>query len=118
MRRAALLVLLLGLLGGACAKKADAPPPAPDNPALPAAELKRGEEACTTYVERVCACTTEQAKKECELAKALPEAIRVALEIRGGTEQRVEAVRANAEVRKVIKGCIESLAQLPSLGCQ
>ena len=113
MRFAALVLVF-----AACAKKAEPPPPAPDNPSLPAAEIKRGEEACNTYVERVCACTTELAQKECVLAKALPEAIRVSLEIRGGTEKREEAVRANAEVRKVIKGCIESLAQLPSLGCQ
>ena len=111
--RLALLVLV-----AACAKKAEPPPPASDTPTIPAAELKRGEEACTTYVERVCACTTDLAKKECALAKALPEAIRVALEIGGGTQKRDEAVGANAEVRKVIKGCIESLAQLPSLGCQ
>ncbi len=107
---------LLALLVAGCAKKAE-PPPA-DNPSLPAAELKRGEEACATYVERVCACTTELAKKECELAKALPEAIRVALEIGGATDKRDESVGANIEVRRVIKGCIESLAQLPSLGCQ
>jgi len=108
---------LLALVVAACAKKAEPPPPAPETPTIPAAELKRGEEACSTYVEKVCACTTDLAKKECELAKALPEAIRVSLEIAGGTRKRDEAIGANASVRNIIKGCIESLAQLPSLGC-
>ncbi len=111
MRLALILVL------AACAKKSEPPPPA-SNPTIPAAELKRGEDACRAYVEKVCACTSAAAKKECELAKALPEAIRVSLEIGNSTEKREEVVGANAEVRKVIKGCIESLAQLPSLGCQ
>ena len=109
------LVVIVALAG--CAKKSDPPPPVSANPQVPADELKRGQDACTTYVAKVCACTTDAAKQECPLAKALPEAIKVSLEIGTATEKAEEARSANREVRKVIKGCIESLAALPSLGC-
>jgi hypothetical protein len=110
------------LVGGiACKKKADAPPPPPNNePALPAAELKRGEDACNAYVAKICACaeTVPAMKDKCALAKALPEAIRVAIEVSMSKDSQGKDVKQAAlSVRKTVAECIEETAKLPGLGC-
>jgi hypothetical protein len=107
------LVFALLLVG--CAKKSEDPPATIVQ--IPADEVKRGQDACQTYVDKVCACTSDAAKQACPLAKALPEAIQVSLDIAGGTQKPDESRSAITEVRKIVKGCIESLAKLPSLGC-
>jgi hypothetical protein len=85
---------------------------------VPAAELQRGKDACTDYVEKVCACTTPAAQDACKLAKALPDALQVGVEISISPDSDKRAVlHANDSIRKTIKECIEKAASLPSLGC-
>jgi hypothetical protein len=111
------LVLLLAL--AACSKKESAPQPPPDDkPRIPQTEVKRGQDACKAYVEKVCACTAPDAAKQCTLAKALPDAIATGLEIGMNPEaERRDVVQANDMVRKTMKECIERAANLPALGC-
>ena len=109
-------VLLLAL--AACSKKQEAAPPPNDNPRIPDSEVKRGEDACKTYVDKVCACTTPEAQKLCPLAKALPDAMKTGLEIAMNPEtSRRDVVQANDMILKTMKECIERTANLPSLGC-
>jgi len=112
--KALVVAALLGSLGG-CAKKAEPPPAAVVQ--MPADEVKRGQDACDAYVAKVCACTAPAAAQECKLAKALPDAIQLSLGVAAGTQKSDEARSAIREIRKVVKGCVESLAQLPALGC-
>lgn len=109
------LAFALAALWLGCAKKTDDAPKAVVQ--MPADEVKRGQDACNAYVEKVCACTAPAAAQECKLARALPDALQLSLSIAAGTQKADEARSAIQEVRKVTKGCIESLAQLPALGC-
>ncbi|HVK84650.1 MAG TPA: hypothetical protein VM513_11115 [Kofleriaceae bacterium] len=119
-RRLALAILSALALGVGCKQKADAPPAGAgsDAPRIPAGEVKRGEDACKAYVDQVCACTAPAAADACKLARALPEALRVGLEIAASPDStRGDVLHANDSVRKTIKECIEQTAKLPSLGC-
>ena len=110
-------LVLAALLLAAC-KKQEAKPQAVQ--AMPAEEVKRSEDACKTYVERVCACasTVPDAAKQCELARALPEAVRIGLEVAAGPDSKPDIVQQSyASVRKTAKECIEQTAKLPALGC-
>jgi len=100
----------------ACSKSA--PPSPKELPALPAAEVQRGRDACAAYVDRVCACTSPGAKQACPLAKALPDALKLALETaENPTTDHDSAMRAQVNVRETAKECIEQTAKLPALGC-
>jgi hypothetical protein len=88
--------------------------------AMPAAEQQRSEEACKQYLERVCACAAKvpAAAKQCELARALPEAVRIGLEVAQSPDSKPDIVlKSYASVRKTAKECIEQTAKLPALGC-
>jgi hypothetical protein len=115
--RAALILVALAAIG--CKKKEAAPPVDTDTaPPIPAVELKRGQDACTAYVTQVCACTTEPAKQACSLAKALPDAVEVGMQVATSPDsKRREVLQANDSIRKTFKECIEQAAKLPSLGC-
>jgi hypothetical protein len=114
-------VLAGAILAGACKKQEEpAPAPVPARSIVGEAELKRGHDACTAYVAQVCACaqTVPAAEEPCKLAKALPEALEVALSVSAHPEtERKEAVQSAAAIRKTIARCIEQTAQLPALGC-
>lgn len=111
MRFLALLVVV------GCATKSHDPPP-PPLPAMPPAEAKRAEDACKAYVDRVCACTSEPAQRQCPLAKPMPDALKLALEVVMNPASRPEdAARAQVNVRETVKECIEQTAKLPALGC-
>ena len=115
----ALLLLLVAALG-ACSKPADPPAAGSGTRELPAAELKRGRDACAGYVERVCACarTVPAADRACTLAQALPQALEVAGSLGTNPEAERRDVRQAADAaRKTIKECIEQTARLPALGC-
>ena len=85
---------------------------------IPQVELKRGTDACHDYVTKICACTAEPAKAACALAKALPDAIEVSLQVAANPDSdRLSVLGANSSIRKTIKQCIEQVAKLPSLGC-
>jgi len=116
--RCALLALLLAT--GACAKKAEQPPPEPRPAPLSVDEVKRSQDACQVYIDRACACaaTVPAAQKECGDAKPLSDAIRIALEVGGSLDAKPDIVlQTQASVRKTVKHCIEATAKLPSLGC-
>ncbi|HEY5952450.1 MAG TPA: hypothetical protein VIV40_43425 [Kofleriaceae bacterium] len=111
------LVLALALLA-ACKKQEEPKPKAV--PQMPAEEVKRSEDACKVYVDRVCACATTvpAATKQCELARALPEAVRIALEVATSPDSKPDIVQQSyASVRKTAKECIEQTAKLQTLGC-
>lgn len=116
------LVLVVALLA-ACKKQEkqeSSSKPQPAVAAMPAEEVKRSEDACRTYVERVCACaaTVPDAVKPCELSRALPEAVRIGLEVAASPDSKPDIVQQSyASVRKTAKECIEQTAKLPALGC-
>jgi hypothetical protein len=108
---------LMALALVACSK-ASPPPPPKQLPPLPAVEVQRGQDACTAYATKVCACTSPGAQKACPLAKALPDALKLALDTSLNPEtDRDNALRAQVNVRETAKECIEQAAKLPSLGC-
>lgn len=111
----------LALCAGCKAREAPAPAPAPtDRPALAASEVKRGQDACKAYVDRVCACaaTVPAMTEPCRLARPLLDAIEVAADVGASPEAaRRDGLQANAAVRKIVKECIEQTAKLPAAGC-
>ena len=117
-RRAPWLAALA--LCAACKQQADPPPPPAPAPALPATEVKRAQDACKAYVDKVCGCagTMPALEQPCRLARALPDAIQVSLEVGASAETAERDVRqVQAGVRKIAKQCIEELARLPATGC-
>jgi hypothetical protein len=113
-------VLLVVALLAACKKPEAKHQPAPAVAPMPAEEVKRSEDACKSYVERVCACaaTVPAAAKQCELAKALPDAVRIGLEVAASPDSKPDIVQQSyTSVRKTAKECIEQTAKLPALGC-
>jgi hypothetical protein len=122
MKSLALAVLVaLSLTAAAGCKKKEAEPRR--NHAveqMPAAEVQRSQDACNAYVERVCACAAQvpAASQQCQLARALPDAVRIGLEIAASPDTKPDVVSQSIlSVRKTAKECIEQTAQLPSLGC-
>ena len=115
-RRASWLAALA--LCAACKQQADAPPAA--TPAMPATEVKRAQDACKAYVDKVCGCarTMPALEQPCRLARALPDAIQVSLEVGASTNTAQRDVRQVQDaVRQIAKQCIEDLARLPAAGC-
>lgn len=121
MKRLSIAAALLGIAVTACKKQeAKQQQPAQAVQHMPAEEIKRSEDACKQYVERVCACAANvpDAVKPCELSRALPEAVRIGLEVAASPDSKPDIVlQAHSSVRKTAKECIEQLAKLPSLGC-
>lgn len=110
------LVIMLAVAG--C--KQEAAPAKAELPIMPAAEVKRSQDACKDYVAKVCACAAQvpALKDACGLARALPEAVDVSLSVGLNPEStRRDVLQANDSVRKVVKECIEELAKLPAAGC-
>ena len=116
------LLVLLACAG--CKRQADAPPPpgpeSPAAPVMPASEVRRGQDACKAYVDQVCACAdpVPAMKQPCALARALPEAMQVGLDVATNPESsRRDVLQAEASVRKIAKECIEQITRLPAAGC-
>jgi len=106
-------------LCAACKQQADPPPPPPVAP-LPAAEVKRAQDACKAYVDKVCGCarTLPALEEPCRLARALPDAVQVGLDVGASTDSTQRDVRqVQDSVRKIARECIEQLARLPAAGC-
>lgn len=114
MRRLLLVCLLV-----ACKQQE----PAPKQQALPQmtpAEIQRSQDACKAYVDKVCACaaTVPAVADECNLAKALPEAVRIGVEVSLSSDSKHDdVIGAQSSVRKTVKTCIEHMAQLAARGC-
>ena len=101
-------LVLVALL--ACAKKQEAPQETPA-PAMSAEEQQRSRDACADTVPAV--------KPQCDLARALPDAVRLGLEVAASPDSKPnDVIGAQGSVRKAVKECIEQTAKLPSLGCQ
>ena len=114
MKRALLLCLLL-----ACAKKQEAPKEQ-KVPTRSATEIQRSEDACKTYVDKICACAGSNAAlaDQCGLARSLPDAIRIGVEVSQSPDSKPKDIYgAQESVRMTAKNCVEQLAKLPSLGC-
>lgn len=114
--KCALLVLALV----ACKQKSAPPPHEEPVQVLATAEIQRSSDACKAYEQKVCDCaqTVEAAKQPCGLAHALPDAVKLSLEIAANPEtSRSDALRAQQHVRETAKECIEQMAKLAQLGC-
>ena len=114
-------LLVLALVAGCKKKSEEAPPPPTNNePAIPAAELKRGQDACQAYLDKACKCaeTVPAAKDKCEAAKAYPDVVRMGSELTMSTDSSKKDVKQAAmTIRKTIEECINETAKLPTLGC-
>ena len=116
------VVILVLALGGCSKRKSEEAPPPPTNndPAIPAEELKRGQDACQAYLDKACKCaeTVPAAKDKCEAAKAFPEVVRMGTELTMSTDSSKKDVKQAAmTIRKTISECIQEEQKLPALGC-
>jgi len=105
----------LALVAGLGCKKSEPAPAVEDRPTISAAEVKRGQDACKAYVDRVCACAQRVTDKQhdCELARSLPDAMQVSLDVAMTADStRRDVLQANDSVRKIVKECIEQTAKL------
>jgi hypothetical protein len=119
-RRASLALVLAAAAAGGCKKQEKRATPAPKVAPMPADEVKRSEDACNAYVTQACACADQvpAVAEQCRLAKALPDAIRIALEVATSPDSGPDVVQqSHASVRKTVAQCIEQTAKLPTLGC-
>ena len=114
-------VLALALAGSGACKKQEKRAPAPEPaPPMPANEIQRSQESCKAYVDKVCGCseTMPALVEQCSLAKSLPEALRISLEVAASPDSKPDIVlQAQASVRKTMASCIEKMAKLPASGC-
>jgi hypothetical protein len=109
--------LVVAVIVAGCSRSESAQPPE-ERPAISETELARGRDACQAYIAKVCACTVPAAKEACSLAKMLPDAIRVQLEVARSPDSSVrDTALALDGVRKTAKECIEQIAKLPAMGC-
>ena len=110
-------LVILAIVAG-CSQQAEPPPKPEKPPAIPAAEVQRGLDACHGYVAKVCVCAGPAAQEACILAKSMPEAIESGRRVTAYPDSsREDALQAAGSIRKTVKQCIEKTAQLSSLGC-
>jgi hypothetical protein len=112
------LVVLVLLLGGCKAKESKHH--VKQVKEMSAMEVQRGQDACKVYVEHVCACAAQKPElaKQCELSKALPQAIEISLSVANNPDSKQDIVEQSyANVRKVVGNCIQETAKLPAAGC-
>lgn len=116
------LVVLLLVLGG-CKAKESKHHPVKQVKEMSAMEIQRGQDACKVYVDKVCACAAQkpdaaELAKQCELSKALPQAIEISLSVANNPDSKQDIVEQSyANVRKTVGSCIEETAKLPAAGC-
>ena len=115
------LLILVACAG--CKKHADAPAASGSDgrnvPVMAATEIRRGQDACKAYVDKVCACAdaSPAMTQPCALARALPDAVQVGLDVAANPESsRRDVLQAHDSVRKIVKECIEEIAKLPACG--
>lgn len=106
---------------GACSKKSS---DSGDRPAkiapMPPAEIARAEQACESYVARVCACaeTHPELARQCELAKASPGALQINLELLASDGLEIGEQKAvKVEARKIAAVCFEADGKLDVAMC-
>lgn len=115
------IVVALALVAG-CKRGGDKP--ASQRPApIPEAEVTVGKAACDDLVARVCACAAAKPddaalRERCELDRARPEALALALDTAARPDLATDAVLgAQRQIRTIIDKCVTAVAALPSLGC-
>ncbi len=119
---AVLALAVVAPLALGCKRAAD-PAPSGRPPPIPPEEASLGRAACDDLVARVCACATAQPdrpelRERCELDRARPEALALALETAARPDLATDAVLgAQRSVRTIIDKCVTAVAALPSLGC-
>jgi hypothetical protein len=126
----------------ACTSSPPAEPVASDHPPMAVAEEERGTALCQAYMTRVCACAEHDAslRDTCDLAKAMPSAVRMHLDVlhgaplagvgeSGKVDERTgpapkrgplnenERRLAESSLRKVIAGCVQLDGQLEPARC-
>jgi hypothetical protein len=114
-----LAVLFVAVVGAACRERHE-PTPAPPPPAMSAEEIQRSRDACEAYVAHVCKCAETNAAlaDRCKLAHALPEAVKISLDVAANPEsKRDDVLGAQSSVRKTFKECLDETAQLAGMGC-
>lgn len=114
-----LLVLALVLSTGGCKAK-ESKHHVKQVKDMSPAEVQRGQDACKAYVDRVCACAAQKPElaKQCDLSKALPQAIEISLSVATNPDSKPDIVEQSyANVRKTVGSCIEETARLPAAGC-
>ena len=116
------IAVFLALLALAACKKQEAPQSDRPSP-IGATERKRGEDACATYLEKVCACAKVKTDKpdlakRCDLDKALIDALNLALGVDDNpTATAADVWRAQDQARKIMASCVQSVNELAGLGC-
>ena len=121
MKSLAVALALVAVMG--CKAKEHKPKKQKPAASMTEVEIKRGEDACKTYVDKVCACAgqkPDQAElaKQCQLAKSLPEAMQIALSVAVNPESKPDVVEQSYDsVKTTVSQCINETAKLPSLGC-
>lgn len=87
---------------------------------LPKAEAERAIQACQAYVEQICACAETHPKFEetCTLAKALPQALQLNLDLSATPGLTVvEQSAVKVEARKIAAGCFQDASKLDESIC-
>jgi len=115
------IVVAAVVVTAACKKEAPAKStrPAP----LSATERKRGNEACTAYLAKVCACAQARPAEadlaeRCRLDKALSDALELAIGVDDNPEATYADVwRAQDQARKIVANCLQSVNELAGKGC-
>jgi hypothetical protein len=121
------VAMLLGVMLMGCKKHQAEPTPSPvSNRPVPLGEIeiKRNDDACADYAAKICACASKNPDDKtvaelCKLDRALPEALRISLEISLHPDTKTEdVVSAQRQTRKIAAQCIEGVGKLPTLGCR
>lgn len=114
-----LLGLLLLAMGAGCSKESSEQSK-PVVEALPQDEIQRGQRACQSYVDRLCACAKTQTDMAdaCALAKARPEALKLNIDLMSSPGLPVvEAQAVKVEARKIIAACFADEGRLDPVKC-
>lgn len=102
--------VLVGLVLMTACGREEAPSARAKVEPLSAAEVKRGHDACRTYIERLCRCalTHTEYVEECELIRnARPDALRKAIEASETNEDDNVRWRTQVTARRIMARCIE-----------
>ena len=116
-------VVVAVLVAGAVACKQEAPDRGARPAPISASERKRGGDACSAYLEKVCACArsrpaeTDLAER-CKLDVSLGEALELVLTVDDNPEATATDVwRAQDQARKIAANCLQSINEVAARGC-
>ena len=115
-------VVAVALLG--CSKGESESAPTDDlPPAVTDSERDRGVQACTEYVERVCACAEKRPddtdmRERCDrLAPGKLSSLNMVLEVNRTAQNSEDRLKTGATAHRIIGSCISEQSKLDSLGC-